>query len=143
MSMANPTTNIREAYWNAMNGTISAPIFVDNIPLGVNPLPSIYVLISGQSKQERSICKRCPISWTCSITLDVISVSDASGNNRLAVDNVENEIYEIVNKCANLSIEGFKVTNVRLVNSLNSDVDIATQNIDRQTVTYEIELEEL
>ena len=118
MPMANPTTAIRESYWNAMNGTLSAPIFVDNIPLSVDPLPMVYVLISGQSKQERSLCKRCPISWTCSITLDVISVSDASGNNRLLVDNLENEIYEIVNKCSDFEISGFKTTNTRMINSL-------------------------
>lgn len=140
--MANPTTAIRNSFWNALNSTISAPIFVDNIPLGVDPIPSTYVLISGQSKQERSICKQCPTAWTCSITLDVISVSDVSSNNRLIVDNVEQEIYDIVNKCASFEIAGFDVTDTRLVNSLNSDVDIDTQNIDRQIVTYEIELQE-
>lgn len=141
--MANPTTAIRESFWNALNGTISAQIFVDNIPLGVDPLPSVYVLISGQSKQERSICKRCPNLWTCSITLDVISVTDASQNNRLLVDNIEQEIYEIVNKCSDFQVEGFSITNMRLLNTLNADVDIDTQNLDRQIVTYEMQLEEL
>lgn len=139
--MANPTTKIRESFWNALNGVISSPIFVDNVPLGVT-VPSSYVLISGQSKQERSLCKRCPISWTCSITLDILSISDASGNDRLIVDNLENEIYEIVNRCTDFEIDGFSLTKITLVNSLNSDVDIATQNIDRQIVTYELEVEE-
>lgn len=141
--MANPTTAIRESFWYALNSTISAPIFVDNIPLGVDPLPSVYVLISGQSKQERSICKRCPNLWTCSITLDVISVTDASQNNRLLVDNVEQEIYEIVNKCSDFQVEGFSITNMKLLNTLNADVDIDTQNLDRQIVTYEMQIEEL
>lgn len=140
--MANPTTAIRTSFWNALNSTISAPIFVDNIPLGVDPLPSIYVLISGQSKQEKSICKRCPVNWTCSITLDIISVSDVSSNNRLLVDNVEQEIYDIVNECASFVITGFTVTNTKMVNSINADVDIDTQNLDRQIVTYELELDE-
>lgn len=141
--MANPTTAIRTSFWNALNGTISAPIFVDNISLVVEPLPTLYVLISGQSKRERSVCKRCPINWTCSITLDVISVSDASANNRLSVDNLENEIYEIVGKCSGFEVEGFKITDTRLLNTINADVDIDTQNLDRQIVTYEIDLEEL
>lgn len=141
--MANPTTAIRESFWYALSGVISAPIFVDNIPLGVDPLPSVYVLISGQSKQERSICKRCPNLWTCSITLDVISVTDASNNNRLLVDNVEQEIYEIVNKCSDFQVDGFSITNMKLLNTLNADVDIDTQNLDRQIVTYEMQIEEL
>lgn len=141
--MANPTTAIRESFWYALSGVISAPIFVDNIPLGVDPLPVVYVLISGQSKQERSICKRCPNLWTCSITLDVISVTDASNNNRLLVDNVEQEIYEIVNKCSDFQVDGFSITNMKLLNTLNADVDIDTQNLDRQIVTYEMQIEEL
>lgn len=140
--MANPTTAIRSAYWTALNSTLSAPIFVDNIPLGVDPLPSVYVLISGQSKQERSLCKQCPISWTCSITMDIISISDAGLNDRLLIDDLEQEIYDTVNKCADFVIEGFHVTNTRLINTLNADTDLPTQNFDRQIVTYEIELEE-
>lgn len=73
----------------------------------------------------------------------MISVTDASNNNRLLVDNVEQEIYEIVNKCSDFQVDGFSITNTKLLNTLNADVDIDTQNLDRQIVTYEMQLEEL
>ena len=135
--MINPVIKIREAYWNLLNASLTVPTFVDNIPIGTNPIPNVYVLISEQSKKERRLCKNCPQNWSVTVTLDIIGVNEFQSNNRLKIDEVEQSIINLVNNCGVLVIEGFGIEKTIIQNSINADIELPNQSMDRQILTIE------
>ncbi|HEY4756063.1 MAG TPA: hypothetical protein VIH28_08420 [Ignavibacteriaceae bacterium] len=140
--MVNPAINVRAAYFNIFQNGLSVPSFVEKVPLGIEP-PESYVLISGQSKQEKRVCKQCPQNWTVNVTLDIIKISEAGNSDRLHVDTIEQEIMNLILECNDFTIPGFKIGRTILTNSLNLDLDIDTQDLDRQVLTIEHHLEEI
>lgn len=138
--MRNPTKHIREAYYNAITG-LGYDTYIGSIPLD-QELNGFYVIIATQDKQQQSLCKRCPEMWNVSITINIIDVQEAGQNNRLAVDDAEDAILNVINECSGLSFDWFDIKETTIANSFDDDLELPTQFMNRQVCRIEHEIHE-
>lgn len=133
--MVNPNKYVRQAIYNAVNGTI--PCFDTQVTGNLNP--SQYVLISTQDK-EIDKASKCGYRWVSYTLLDIVRIYDGSGNvgSRVANDDMENTIMGLIE---NIEIDGYTVINRRYEFPSNINTSSATQTVYRSFIRVILTLE--
>jgi hypothetical protein len=112
-------------------------VFVSQLPLDENA-SGLYILILTQDKQQRRLCKTCPLSWNVSVTINILQVGEAGQINRLPVDDAEEDILNAVNECSGiLQFDNFEITKTDISNSFNDELELPTQAFSRQIIRIE------
>jgi hypothetical protein len=127
--MTNPDIAIRTAYCAL---PLSAPIYVDEMPINIKPIPDARVLISTQTKTPRS-ATNCGHTWECSILLDIIYEQQRGYSNRDVVDLIEQEILTAVDN-QQFSIPPFAITYTTIQEAHSSNLDTPTKTISRKLI---------
>lgn len=141
--MTNPDPYIRQAYLTLFGGltigSINVPVYVDEVPISVTPIPKTRVLITTQTKQQTNDTK-CGHEWNCSILLDIISEQQRGYLNRTIVDNIEQQISDLIDLWTlnetELMIPPFVCYYTKAADSHSIILDTPTTSIVRKLVRY-------
>lgn len=119
-----------------------APSWEEGIPKTVKPLPSIYILVTNQTRNQTEETKgiegdtNSRKEWLCSVTIDINSVQTLGYFGSADVDDIEEGIMNILEN-DQLVVPGFVVKETTLILSQPLTGSNTTQTITRKVVTYE------
>lgn len=132
--MLSPDKHIRKYFFDSLNGF--APVYDAN---SVQDTDELYIVMSNQTKLLETNNK-CFQEWNCSIILEIIQRSLASGNkgSRLVINDMEQNVLTAYN---NLSILGFDLIN-KEYESNSLTIQGVKQIIDRQIITITVNLKQ-
>lgn len=141
--MQNPDPYIRAAYLNLFGsltiGSVQVPVYVDEVPISVTPIPRTRILITTQTKSGVNDTK-CGHEWMCSILLDIISEQQRGYVNRTIVDNIEQQISDLIDlwtlNGVELMIPPFTCYYTKAADSHSILLDTPTTTIIRKLVRY-------
>jgi hypothetical protein len=144
--MVNPDKYIRKAYIDMCK------VFMPNtweagVPINMTPIPSFYILITNQTRNETEITKGViddngeldmygAKEWLCTVTVDINRVQPLGNYGSAPVDDLEQQIMNVIENDG-LVVEGFVVKSARLVQSQPLVDSSKTQTITRKVFTYE------
>lgn len=133
MAYKNPNEQIRKAYIDALSVT-TWPVWSKRVPLNTTPIPKKYIILDSQTKQETEISKDC-FSWLTSLNINYWLINTPGYVNTVTLDSVE-ELA--INAIYNITIPGFIIQSINLLQSQNLDIDTPTTSIERRVSTYQI-----
>ena len=135
MAIKNPNTSIRTAYISALSVT-GLPVWSKRVPLNTTPQPKKYITLTSQTKQPFERTKDC-FEWLTSLNVDMWQINTPGYINTVNLDNIE-ELA--INAIENITIPGFIVKDVIMIQSQDLDIDTPTTSIERRVLTYQIVL---
>lgn len=130
-----PDTAIRQGFITALSG-ISTPIFDEEVPKSVIPIPAQRVLLSSQITAQHDTSK-CGHLWMSTILLDIISEQDQGYSNRAIPEVILNDINLIIDTLESINIPGFKVYNTQVLNIHDASLQTSTKTVNRKLVRYQ------
>jgi len=132
--MLNPSKYVRKQLFDLINPVY--PCFDMQVTGPQNPTE--YVIISTQSKEIDKSTK-CGYRWISYTLLDIVTIYNGAGNpgSRLKVDDIENEIFQIIE---NITIPGYEVVNRRFEFPDTLENISTTQNVFRNFIRVILEL---
>lgn len=134
-----PDKYIRQAYLTLL-GDIGVPIFVDEVPQSVDPIPSPRIIITTQTKTTDGESK-CGHGWRCSILLDIINEQERGFANRTVVDDIEQQVSDRIDTWTesgtDINIPPFVCYYTKFSDSHDMGLDMPTKTISRKLVRYE------
>jgi hypothetical protein len=140
----NPDKYIRKAYIDGLSLLTGLPAYHKRLPVDIYPLPSMYILITTQTKNESgtkgkqlstSLSAFRLTEWMCSITIEIIRVNERSFGSYASVEDVEEQIIDWVR--TQLQVPEFYVKETELVDSISLDIDTDTVSMDRKVLTFQ------
>jgi hypothetical protein len=142
--MITPDIPVRTAYLTILSalgiGSISVPVFVDMVPVNIDPIPNTRVIITSQTTSIDAENK-CGHGWKCTILLDIINEQSKGFANRDIVDMIEQQISDLIDiwtyADGDISIAPFTVYHTTFAGSHNMDLETPTRSITRKLVRYE------
>lgn len=130
-----PDTAIRQGLITALAG-IGTPIYDEEVPKSVIPIPTQRVLLSSQNTAEHDTSK-CGHMWMSDILLDIVSEQDQGYSDRAIPETILNEINLIVDILQGIGIPGFTVYNTQVLNVRDISLQTATKTINRKLARYQ------
>lgn len=127
----NPNVPIRTALISLLTG-LSIPAWNKRIPKNV-ATPLMYALLTSQTKQPTEISK-CGYEWMASVNVDLYRINPYGYVNTVPIDDLE---QNVVNFIEELTIPGWNVKNINLLNIQDLDADTTTNTIERRVVSYQ------
>lgn len=144
--MLNPDKYIRAVYIAKFAGITSGgktvPTYSQRVPNNINPVPSVYILIHSQSKNETGpgkpgdteIMQSNRKEWTANITVDIVSNQPKGHSNMAIVEDIE---QEVLNRIYNgLYPANFLVKDTKMVSATELNGENATQSVDRKVLIF-------
>lgn len=108
-------------------------VFNNRIPTNTST-PSLYVLITNQSRNEYAMGKQCN-EWECQFTLQVI-YKGVLGNDYSAI--VDDAVQVIDNAIRSMKIPNFYNKQCELDSEFDDTYDTPTNTINRKRLSYSI-----
>lgn len=138
--MLNPNTHVRIGIINALvNVGVDVPIWAKVVPKDVPVVPSMYILISSQSKAPIEISKGC-WEWEVTTVLSLFKTNNQGFTNTIPLDTLEEKVLTAMERTIN--VPKFMVKNTQLIDTVPLDFETPTQTIERTVMTYTQWLEE-
>lgn len=139
--MLNPDKYIRKAYVDLCK------VFLPNtweagVPINITPAPTLYALITNQTRNETEISKgiedelNSSKEWLCTITVDLNRVQPKGFYGSAPLDDLEQSIVNVI-EGVGIVVPGFVVKSTRLVQAQPLTGTNSTQTITRKIFTYE------
>src|SRR6185312_12513336 len=94
-----------------------------------------YILISSQTKQRFAVSKDC-YDYLCSVQIDVNSIFSNGVANADSNDQLEGQIVNQI-EGGILEVDGFRINEIRFIQSIDLDVSTPTMTILRRVITYQ------
>jgi len=142
MNILNPNKYIRSGMITALKAGISnLNIWYKKVPVNVVPIPSVYILLDSQTKNETVVSKSTTekatnFEWLSTIDVNIYSINKKGYSNADLVDDMEQSVLSIVR--TGFNIPNFDTKNVRIIESQDLSIDNDTASIDRKLVKFEI-----
>ena len=130
--MLNPDKYIRKGCVAALSIT-GVPI-TEAFPVS-DENPAKYIILTSQSKQPTAQNKD-DYEWLCQLQLDVNVVQSKGFTSSLVADDLEEQCHNAITE--NLRVDNFAVKDVRLVDSLNLDVETPYGHVKRKRIIYQL-----
>ena len=143
--MKNPDKHIRKAFSDALSDLeVTNPYNSDevSIPLSDFRIPQnkdFYILMTNQWTMPRYDSKCDKYSWTCGITLDIVTKFANYQGSRLFADEIKEAV---MNLTEDLTIENFNKQRQDWNFPDDLEMMTSTENIYRKIIQYEFELTE-
>lgn len=134
MAVVNPNKYIRSTLVTALQSATGQPFFDTGIPIDLQPLPTLYGVVNNQTKNRFAVSKQNH-EWLCSVTMELCAVQEKGFNSTVEVDDLEGVVLTSMEAIA---VPGFRLGLIRLVDSIPSPIETATQTIDRTILVYEL-----
>lgn len=132
--MVNPDTALRTAYVE-LGESFSFPTFESGIPRYITPIPSIYILITNQTRNQTEVCKDGN-EWLCTVTIDINQVRPLGYYGSATVDSIEEQFMNVIENDL-LVVPGFIVKSADLIQSQPLVASDSTKTITRKVMTYQ------
>ena len=113
---------------------IDVPVESKNFPIDTKTTKR-YILISSQTKQRFAVSKDC-YDYLCSVQIDVNSIFSNGVANADSNDELEGQIVNQI-EGGTLEVEGFRINEIRFIQSIDLDVSTPTMTILRRVITYQ------
>lgn len=134
--MKNALTELKKAYYNALNGNLS--ISGINIPVFDTILPQVtpdkYVLLYAISSNQKESKQRDFKDYTIQTT--VICKFDAFILDNRIADSIDQQISEILNNGTYPTLTGFNIVVIKEESNQTTTDQLPTQTIDRRVTRY-------
>jgi hypothetical protein len=132
--MTNPDKYIRKAYID-MCKVFNVNTWESGIPINVTPIPSVYILITNQTRNETERCKDGN-EWLCTVTVDLNRVQPLGNYGSAPLDDLEELIVNVIENDL-LVVPGFIVKETTLIQSQPLVDSDKTKTITRKVFTYQ------
>lgn len=142
MNILNPNKYIRSGMITALKAGIpNLNIWYKKVPVNVVPIPSAYILLDSQTKNETVVSKSTTekamnFEWLSTIDVNIYSINKKGYSNADVVDDMEQSVLSIIR--TGFNIPNFDTKNVRIIESQDLSIDNDTASIDRKLVKFEI-----
>lgn len=142
MNILNPNKYIRIGIISALEAGIpNLNIWYKKVPVDVVPVPSVYILLDSQTKNETVVSKSTTekatsFEWLSTIDVNIYSVNEKGFSDADIVDDLEQSVLSIIR--TGVDIPNFDTKDVRIIESQDLSVDNETASLDRKLVKFEI-----
>jgi len=133
MPRSEPNQPLRAGLATVLN-PIGVPVESKNFPIDTKTTKQ-YILISSQTKQRFAISKDC-YDYLCSVVIDVNSIFSNGVAGTDLNDVLEGQIINAI-EGGSLEVEGFRINEIRFIQSLDLDVTTPNMTILRRVITYQ------
>ena len=136
MNTLNPNKYIRKAYIEAIENQTALKVWHRKIPKTVNPIPTAYILLDSQTKNETAKAKTDYFEWLCTLDVHIFNVNDKGYSNQAFVDDIEGIVNRII-RVDGVVIENFVNKNTNILESMELPIETETKSIDRTVIKFE------
>lgn len=135
--IVNPNKYIRSAYVSALKLATRLPVWYKKVPITVKPIPSKYIILDSQTKNETTNGKIDCFEWLTTIDVNIYNIVTLGTSDASVVDDLE---QIVINTCRiSMRLDGgFSNKNTKILESLDLSLDTSTTSVDRKLIKFQI-----
>ncbi len=142
MNTLNPSKYIRVAYIQALEVATGVKVWHRMVPKNVSPIPSAYIILDSQTKNETVNAKPSEGSeggtyfeWSTTIDVNIYRINEKGYSSAAIVDDLEQIVINVIR--SGVIVPNFRNKDTRILESISLDAETSTQSIDRRVVKFE------
>lgn len=140
MTILNPDKHIRIAYIQALQAATGLKVWHRKVPKNISPIPSKYIILDTQSKNETVNAKNNDeretyFEWLVTLDVNIYNVNQVGYSNADVVDDLEQIVISVIRQ--GIDIPNFNNKNTNILESQDLSADTTTQSIDRKMIKFE------